>query len=213
MTTWRSPNRWHASARRSGSSRATSSGRPRLTAQKPQGRVQTSPRIMNVAVRRVQHSERLGQRALSQTVSRPSSLDQAARERHPSRGGDRPLEPLGQAGAAADTLDGGRTGSRLQRATCSARQGPGRLGNPGRSPGAGSVDMGKDLPANQRVSGVDVVPFQAEDLFQRSDQGLTHLGHRRMPLPPGLHRGISQGQLADSRLVQARQRVRGTARR
>jgi hypothetical protein len=29
---------------------------------------------MNVAVRRVQHSERFGQRALSQTVSSPSSL-------------------------------------------------------------------------------------------------------------------------------------------
>ena len=52
---------------------ATASGWPRLTAQKPQGRVQTSPRIMNVAVRRVQHSERFGQRALSQIVSRPSS--------------------------------------------------------------------------------------------------------------------------------------------
>ena len=62
-----------ASARRSGSSRATASGLPRLTAQKPQGRVQVSPRTMNVAVRRVQHSERFGHLPLSQIVSRPSS--------------------------------------------------------------------------------------------------------------------------------------------
>ena len=36
--------------------------------------MQTSPSTMNVAVRRVQHSERFGHRALSQIVSRPSSL-------------------------------------------------------------------------------------------------------------------------------------------
>ena len=73
MTTCCRPSRSQASARRSGSSRATASGLPRLTAQKPQGRVQISPRTMNVAVRRVQHSERFGQRALSQIVSSPSS--------------------------------------------------------------------------------------------------------------------------------------------
>src|SRR5207248_4468945 len=39
-----------------------------LMAQKPHERVQTSPRIMNVAVRRSQQSPMFGQRALSQTV-------------------------------------------------------------------------------------------------------------------------------------------------
>jgi hypothetical protein len=43
-------------------------GAPLGTAQKPQRRVQTSPRIMNVAVRCSQHSPMFGQRALSQTV-------------------------------------------------------------------------------------------------------------------------------------------------
>ena len=73
ITTCLRPSRAQASARRSGSSRATASGLPRLTAQKPQGRVQVSPRTMNVAVRRVQHSERFGHLPLSQIVSRPSS--------------------------------------------------------------------------------------------------------------------------------------------
>ena len=44
------------------------SGAPFCTAQNPQRRVQTLPRIMNVAVRRFQHSPTLGQAALSQTV-------------------------------------------------------------------------------------------------------------------------------------------------
>ena len=43
-------------------------GRPVLTAQKPQARVQVSPRIMTVAVRCSQHSPMFGQRASSQTV-------------------------------------------------------------------------------------------------------------------------------------------------
>ena len=47
-------------------------GRPVFTAQKPQARVHTSPRIMNVAVPRLQHSPRLGQWASSQTVWRSS---------------------------------------------------------------------------------------------------------------------------------------------
>ncbi len=96
ITTCFRPSRAQASARRSGSSRATGSGWPRWTAQKPQGRVQTSPRTMNVAVRRVQHSERLGQRPLSQIVSRPELGHQVLGEVRPPRRGNRPLEPLGQ---------------------------------------------------------------------------------------------------------------------
>ena len=44
--------------------------RPTCTLQKPQRRVQTSPRIMKVAVPRSQHSPMFGQLASSQTVCR-----------------------------------------------------------------------------------------------------------------------------------------------
>ena len=64
-----------ASATRRGSSSSNQVGRPVLTAQNPQARVQVSPRIMIVAVRWSQHSPMLGQWASSQTVlrSRPRS--------------------------------------------------------------------------------------------------------------------------------------------
>src|SRR5205823_12242671 len=42
-------------------------GRPVVTLQKPHERVQTSPRIMNVAVPREKHSVRFGQASDSQT--------------------------------------------------------------------------------------------------------------------------------------------------
>ena len=42
--------------------------RRQQVAQNPHARVQISPRIINVAVRRSQHSPMFGQRALSQTV-------------------------------------------------------------------------------------------------------------------------------------------------
>ena len=45
-------------------------GLPDVTAQKRQARVQTSPRIMKVAVRRFQQSKMFGQRASSHTVCR-----------------------------------------------------------------------------------------------------------------------------------------------
>ena len=55
-------------ATRPGSKGSTSSGRPVDTLQKPQERVQTLPRIMNVAVPSPQHSPMLGQFPLSQMV-------------------------------------------------------------------------------------------------------------------------------------------------
>ena len=61
-----------ASATRRGSSSSNQVGRPVLTAQNPQARVQVSPRIMIVAVRWSQHSPMFGQRASSQTVLRSS---------------------------------------------------------------------------------------------------------------------------------------------
>ena len=66
------PIRLAASATRRGSSRSVSVGRPVWMAQKPQFRVQTLPRTMNVAVPRVQHSPWFGQRASSQTVNASS---------------------------------------------------------------------------------------------------------------------------------------------
>ena len=60
-------------ATRSGSSGSFQVGLPVLTLQKPQRRVQVSPRIMNVAVPRSQQSPMFGQAASLQTVCRPSS--------------------------------------------------------------------------------------------------------------------------------------------
>src|SRR6185503_13237834 len=57
-----------ASATRCGSSQSTASGRPVATAQNPQLRVHTLPRIMKVAVPAPQHSPILGQLPLSQMV-------------------------------------------------------------------------------------------------------------------------------------------------
>ena len=68
-TAWRSPIVETASPTRRGSSQSMSPPRlPLFTAQKAQARVQTSPRIMKVAVPCPQHSAMFGQRASSQTV-------------------------------------------------------------------------------------------------------------------------------------------------
>ena len=76
-TTCRSPRRATARATRPGSSASTASGRPCVTAQKPQLRVQVSPSSMNVAVWCPQHSPRFGQCASSHTVCSPSSFTTA----------------------------------------------------------------------------------------------------------------------------------------
>jgi hypothetical protein len=68
MTTNLRPRPRSDSATRSGSSQSVTGGLPVLTLQKPQARVQVSPRIMMVATPRAQHSPRLGQAASSQTV-------------------------------------------------------------------------------------------------------------------------------------------------
>jgi hypothetical protein len=57
-----------ASATRAGSPQSTSPGFPVVMAQKRQDRVQVSPKIMIVAVPRLQHSPKFGQWALSLTV-------------------------------------------------------------------------------------------------------------------------------------------------
>ena len=73
MTAWRRPIRFTWFATRSGSSGSFQLGTPVFTLQNPQRRVQTSPRIMKVAVPRSQHSPTFGQFASSQTVCSPSA--------------------------------------------------------------------------------------------------------------------------------------------
>ena len=68
MTTCLSLRRLTASATRCGSSISSGKGFAVDTAQNPQARVQRSPAIMKVAVPWLQHSQRLGHWALSQTV-------------------------------------------------------------------------------------------------------------------------------------------------
>ena len=70
ITAWRSPMRAIERATRAGSSGSFHVGLPVLTLQKPQRRVHVSPRIMNVAVPRSQHSPTFGQAASWQTVCR-----------------------------------------------------------------------------------------------------------------------------------------------
>ena len=62
-----------ASATCTGSSASSGAGRPVLTLQKAQARVQVSPMIMKVACFFSQHSPMFGQPASSQTVCRPFS--------------------------------------------------------------------------------------------------------------------------------------------
>ena len=68
-------------ATRAGSSGSFQVGLPLRTLQKPQRRVQVSPRIMNVAVPRCQHSPMFGQAASWQTVFRFSALISACSSR------------------------------------------------------------------------------------------------------------------------------------
>ena len=82
MTAWRSPIFATERATRAGSSGSFQVGLPVCTLQKPQRRVQVSPRIMNVAVPRSQHSPTFGQAASWQTVCRFSCSIIAVRSRY-----------------------------------------------------------------------------------------------------------------------------------
>ena len=68
-------------ATRAGSSGSFQVGLPLLTLQKPQRRVQVSPRIMKVAVPRSQHSPTFGHAASWQTVWRFASSISAVSSR------------------------------------------------------------------------------------------------------------------------------------
>src|SRR4051812_24073402 len=95
MTAWRSPMRATWRATRAGSSGSFQVGLPVLTWQKPQRRVHVSPRIMNVAVPRSQHSPMFGQAASWQTVCRLSSAIFALSSRYIGPPGMGTLNHLG----------------------------------------------------------------------------------------------------------------------
>src|SRR3954467_15823927 len=83
--------RFTASATRCGSSASSAKGLAVFTAQKPQARVQRSPAIMNVAVPWLQHSQRFGHCAISQTVCSRKSEISALVEKKTGFDGNRTL--------------------------------------------------------------------------------------------------------------------------
>src|SRR5436190_16105147 len=91
MTTCFNPIRRTASATRCGSSSSSANGLAVLTAQNPQARVQRSPPIIIVAVPWLQHSQRFGHWALSQTVWRRRSEMRALVEKKTGLEGNRTL--------------------------------------------------------------------------------------------------------------------------
>src|SRR5205085_4201109 len=80
-----------ASATRCGSSSSKANGFAVVTAQNPHARVQRSPAIMNVAVPWLQHSQRFGHCALSQTVCKRRSEMSALVEKKTGFEGKRTL--------------------------------------------------------------------------------------------------------------------------
>src|ERR1043166_3740409 len=80
-----------ASATRCGSSSSSANGFAVATAQNPQARVHRSPAIIIVAVPWLQHSQRFGHCALSQTVCKPKSEISALVEKKIGFDGNRTL--------------------------------------------------------------------------------------------------------------------------
>src|SRR5213596_2079291 len=91
MTTCFNFIRRTASATRCGSSFSRTSGLAVVTAQNPQARVHRSPAIMKVAVPWLQHSQRFGHCALSQTVCKRKSEMSALVEKKTGFDGSRTL--------------------------------------------------------------------------------------------------------------------------
>src|SRR6185436_20082435 len=83
--------RFTAVATRWGSSASSAKGFAVFTAQNPQARVQRSPAIMNVAVPWLQHSQRFGHWALSQTVCNRKYVISALVEKNTGFEGNRTL--------------------------------------------------------------------------------------------------------------------------
>src|SRR6184192_2439591 len=91
MTTCFNFIRRTASATRCGSSSSNANGFAVVTAQNPQARVQRSPAIIIVAVPWLQHSQRFGHCALSQTVCSRRSEMSALVEKKTGFDGNRTL--------------------------------------------------------------------------------------------------------------------------
>src|SRR6184192_1920432 len=91
MTTCFNFIRRTASATRCGSSFSRTNGFAVVTAQNPQARVHRSPAIMKVAVPWLQHSQRFGHCALSQTVCKRKSEMSAFVEKKTGFDGSRTL--------------------------------------------------------------------------------------------------------------------------
>src|SRR5947209_11849189 len=91
MTTCFNFIRRTASATRCGSPSSSVKGFAVVTAQNPHARVQRSPAIMNVAVPWLQHSQRFGHCALSQTVCNRKSEISALVEKKTGFDGNRTL--------------------------------------------------------------------------------------------------------------------------
>src|SRR6516225_7843935 len=91
MTTCVNFIRRTASATRCGSSFSSANGFAVVTAQKPHARVQRSPAIIIVAVPWLQHSQRFGHCALSQTVCNRKSEISAFVEKKTGFDGSRTL--------------------------------------------------------------------------------------------------------------------------
>src|SRR5215471_4095649 len=91
MTTCFKFIRHTASATRFGSSTSSANGFAVVTAQNPHARVQRSPAIMKVAVPWLQHSQRFGHCALSQTVCNRKSEMSALVEKKTGFDGSRTL--------------------------------------------------------------------------------------------------------------------------
>src|SRR4030088_305698 len=91
MTTCFKPMRRTASATRCGSSSSNAKGFAVVTAQNPHARVQRSPAIITVAVPWLQHSQRFGHCALSQTVCKRKSEMSALVEKKTGFDGSRTL--------------------------------------------------------------------------------------------------------------------------
>src|ERR1700733_47111 len=179
ITTCLRPSRTTASATRAGSSICTTSVLPLGTEQKPQGRVQTFPRIMNVAVRCDQHSVRFGHFALSQTVSSRKSSMTLLVKYMPGAGSGR-------------FSQGGRR----------------RLGAGGTSCRISSVDIGHPPRANeQRVSGENLVLRISQAIGQVADQALANGRHGNRPAPQSLQRRRSQVATEGNETLQVQQRM------
>ena len=158
MTAWRRPIRATWRATRAGSSGSFQVGLPVLTWQKPQRRVQVSPRIMKVAVPRSQQSPMFGQAASWQTVCRLSSAILAFSSRYFGPPGMGTLNHFGLRSRMSRT-SGPRTfrtsmppGLARERVLCSRVGGVAvRRPSPPRLPGADEVHAG----ARERDEGED----------------------------------------------------------